>query len=189
VWALMALGQKPSRTSLLSSACVEFALAVNRARLWSDSSICSVLLGVTGGTARLRGFDLPRWSGRSSEALVRGESADRLPSTYQRFLYDCRKVKAEDVHGNFVCAAKFLCIHPFVDGNGRTARFLLAASLSRAVGDFSIAASIVQCLFVEQLPRFIAAAEKLSFTGDESSFRSLLREICCRHDFSLDLRK
>jgi len=175
-WLLIGIGQKPSRVVGLHNVRDELAKAVSRPRLWSDDSIRSVLRAVSGGDGILRNFDIRRRTGYSSLGVVRGEPASRLRASYQRFLHASRKVKATDPRGNIACASRFLCIHPFADGNGRTARVLLAASLAHGAGSALLAAEIVSKLFVDRLPMFIDAAESLQLTGDDSKLADLLNE-------------
>jgi Fic family protein len=71
----------------------------------------------------------------------------------------------------------FVCIHPFVDGNGRTARLLLNLELIRAGFPAAV-------LPVERRLRYYEALDRACAQGDHAPFLALIAE-CVGESFAV----
>lgn len=112
-----------------------------------------------------------------SGAEHRPPEAFSVPDQMQFFVRWCRAdaqhlhpvERAARVHGEFVK------IHPFVDGNGRTARLLMNLELMKA----GFPATVIQ---VKQRLAYYEALDSAHCTGDYSEFISLLAD-CVERSF------
>lgn len=111
---------------------------------------------------------------RNSQVYIKGSMHTPLPPNGVReampALFDLlaqeQEAAVRAVLGHFI----FVYIHPYVDGNGRIARFLFNAMLASGGYTWTIVP-------VEQRNTYMAALEKASTEGDISSFARFLAQL------------
>ena len=111
---------------------------------------------------------------RSSQVYIRGSQhiplnpravSDTMPELFN-MLRDEPDARVRAVLGHFM----FVFIHPYMDGNGRMARFILNAMLASGGYPWTI-------IPLEKRKEYMAALEKASVRGDISDFAKLISSL------------
>lgn len=103
---------------------------------------------------------------RNQQVYIRGSYTPLNPDAVREamlVLFDLLKEEPEACVRAMLGHSFFVYIHPYLDGNGRIARFLMNTQLISGVYDWTI-------IPVERRSEYMAALEKVSVNGDITDF-------------------
>jgi len=104
------------------------------------------------------------------------ESA-RVPGLMNDLLAHVMRPSAKDLLTATVSMVRLLQIHPFPDGNGRTARLLFVALLASAYGWRPVFADLLACLFRSGNHELLLASIEQQRSGDWTAVLALYQRL------------
>lgn len=175
--AILMLGQRPSRLPE-ADRCVEALRATLSLRqIWAVRSILNVHQNLTGRNEGLRRGEVVAGRMLCGHAMFNPIPSSEVAAALRRLELEARRLDPKDGFSHFYFGSQLLAVHPFSDGNGRTARLLILVGLTRVYGDMALAASCVTKIFTTFFPVFCEAQFELARSKKIAPLERLFRMV------------
>ncbi len=118
--------------------------------------------------ATLTGFNVKRRLGRSFGTSINGDVEFEDIGTSQNWITDCNSFQSLGFHSAlrpYYAFIRTIFAHPYEDGNGRLARFIMLTGIANAVGSTAVYIPLAPAFYLNA-NQFVNSMRQLSLTGD-----------------------